>query len=85
MRFNKANCKVLHLDQGNPHYQHKLEFKIEYKEKLFYSEGGEALKRLPRDVVDVPLLEAFKARLDQALGIPSSCTHPHSLQGCWTR
>jgi len=25
-------------------------------------------KRLPRDVVDAPSLETFKARLDQALG-----------------
>jgi len=24
MRFNKAKCKVLHLDRGNPWYQHKL-------------------------------------------------------------
>jgi len=24
MRFNKSNCKVLHLGQGNPHYQYKL-------------------------------------------------------------
>ena len=25
MRFNKSKCKVLHLVQGNPHYQYKLE------------------------------------------------------------
>jgi len=24
MKFNKSNCKVLHLGQGNPHYQYKL-------------------------------------------------------------
>ena len=24
MRFNKSKCKVLHLSQGNSHYQYKL-------------------------------------------------------------
>jgi len=24
MKFNKAKCKVLHLSQGNPQYQHRL-------------------------------------------------------------
>ena len=26
MRFNKSQCKVLHLGQGNPHYQYKLRY-----------------------------------------------------------
>ena len=32
------------------------------------SQGGDALNRLPKEAVDVPSLEAFKARLDAALG-----------------
>ena len=24
MRFNKSKCKVLHVNQGNPHHQYKL-------------------------------------------------------------
>lgn len=33
----------------------------------FYSETGETLDRLPREVVDGPSLETFKVRLDRAL------------------
>ena len=33
-----------------------------------YREGGDALNRLPKEAVDAPSLEAFKARLDVALG-----------------
>jgi len=36
-------------------------------------EGGDALNMLPKEAVDAPSLQAFKARLDVALG---------SL-GCW--
>jgi len=38
-----------------------------------HPEGGDALNRLPKEAVDAPSLQAFKARLDVALG---------SL-GCW--
>jgi len=37
---------------------------IGYKEEIFYNEGGETLARLPREEVDAPSLETFKARLD---------------------
>jgi len=31
MSFNKSKCKVLHLGNGNPHYQYKLmDVRIEY-------------------------------------------------------
>jgi len=33
-----------------------------------HTEGGDALNRLPKEAVDAPSLEAFKARLDVALG-----------------
>ena len=33
-----------------------------------HPEGGDALNRLPKEVVDAPSLEAFKARLDVVLG-----------------
>ena len=44
-----------------------------YQVEVFPPEGGDALNRLPKEVVDAPSLQAFKARLDVALG---------SL-GCW--
>ena len=34
----------------------------------FFTEGGDVLNRLPKEAVDAPSLEAFKARLDVALG-----------------
>jgi len=37
------------------------------RKEMFSSEGGEHWHRMPREVVDVPSLEAFKARLDVAL------------------
>ena len=36
--------------------------------EVFDCESGEVLEQLPREAVDAPSLEAFKARLDGALG-----------------
>jgi len=41
--------------------------------RVFGSQGSDALNRLPKEAVDAPSLQAFKARLGVALG---------SL-GCW--
>ena len=38
------------------------------RRKFFPPEGGDALNRLPKEAVDAPSLQAFKARLDVALG-----------------
>jgi len=38
-----------------------------------FTPQGDALNRLPKEAVDAPSLQAFKARLDVALGSP----------GCW--
>ena len=43
-------------------------FRLDIRKKFFHTEGGEALNRLPKEAVDAPSLEAFKARLDVALG-----------------
>ena len=58
--------------RGNGFKQGKGRFRLDIRKK-FFSEGGDALNRLPKEAVDAPSLQAFEARLDVALG---------SL-GCW--
>jgi len=42
--------------------------RFDVRGKFFITESDEVLNRLPREVVDAPSLEMFKARLDEALG-----------------
>ncbi|KFV11429.1 hypothetical protein N340_09118, partial [Tauraco erythrolophus] len=43
-------------------------FRLDIKEKFFTLRVAKHWNRLPREVVDAPSLEVFKARLDEALG-----------------
>jgi len=43
-------------------------FRLDIKRKFFTQRVVMHWNRLPKGVVDVPSLEAFKARLDMALG-----------------
>ena len=43
-----------------------MTFRLDVRKKLF-TQSGEALAQLPKEVVGVPSLEALKARLDRAL------------------
>jgi len=49
-------------------FSYFLNFKGELYLCVFHPEGGDALNRLPKEAVDAPSLEAFRARLDVALG-----------------
>jgi len=42
-------------------------FTLAVRGKFFYYESGEVLAQLPREVVDDPSMEVFKARLDGAM------------------
>jgi len=56
------------------------------RKKFFLVRVVKPWHRLPREVVEVPSLEPFQARLDGAGStLIRSCRCPCSLQGDWTR
>ena len=58
------------LRQGN--------FRLDIKRKFFTQRVVTHCNRLPKEVIDVPSLEAFKARLDAALAVWSSGWRPYT-------
>jgi len=54
--------------RGNGFKVKEGRFRLDIGKKSFTVRVVRHWKRLPREVVDAPFLEAFKARLDQALG-----------------
>ena len=45
-----------------------MRFRLDIRRKFFTQRMVTYWNRLPKDVVDAPFLEAFKARLDVVLG-----------------
>ena len=55
-------------DKGEWFLAETEEVQVRYQEEVFHTESGDTLEQVAQGVVDAPSLEAFKARLDVALG-----------------
>jgi len=76
--FSRACCD---RTRGNGFKLKECRFRLDLKKKFFTKRVVKHWKRLPREVVDAPSLETFKARLDGAL---SNLVPAHCRRG-WTR
>jgi len=61
--FSSACCD---RTRGNGFKLKEGRFRLDIKEEIFHTEGGEVWSRLPREVGDAPALETSQARLDGA-------------------
>ena len=71
------------IGQGGMHLNYKMGDLDKMSEGILYSEGGEAVAQLPREAVDTPSLEVFKARLHGALGSLSWWVVALPIEGGW--
>jgi len=80
--FSRACCN---RTNGNGFKQKEGRFRLDIRKKFFTIRPVKHWHRLPREVVDAPSLETFKARLDGALNSLIQLRCPCSLQEGWTR
>ena len=66
----RGNTQHTNTSLLTPHYGFKLKegrFRLDIRKKFFTMRVVRPWNRLPREAVDIPSLEVFKARLDGAL------------------